>query len=57
MCGEDARDLVQEDAADAEGAAPWVMTMDAPRDALRAEGEAALVDLLREWAWVCAGER
>lgn len=53
---EDAGDFVQEDAADAERAAPRVVTMDAPGDALRAEGEAALVDLLRERACACADE-
>ncbi len=50
--GEDAGDFVEEDAADAEGAAPGVVAVDAAGDALGAEGEAALVDLLRERACV-----
>ena len=39
-----------EDAAKADGATPWVVPVNATSDALRAEGEATLVNLWREWS-------
>ena len=50
VCGQDASDLMREDTAEANGAAPWVVSVNAAGDALRTEGEATLVDLWGEYA-------
>lgn len=55
MC-EDAGDLMREDAAEADGAAPGVVTVQAAGDTLGAVCETSFVDLWRELAWM-NGER
>ena len=50
VCGQDASDLMREDTAEANGAAPWVVSVDAAGDALRTESKATLVDLRGEHA-------